>query len=1211
VDKFNDQYFSAESNQCEVPTCTSINATVPVYGVVSVSVADSASNPQEGLSVIALNGLDQVGSAAFTGSDGVATLNLPEGNYRFNTEFHQQQYYSGTSNHCTIPTCTTTSITVPVFGNVTVSVTDTAEAVQTGLLVTAYNGDTATDFSATTDENGQATLNLPEGSYRFQTIKNGTRSYSGETNHCTIPTCTTAGITVPVFGQVTVTVADSVNTPQSTLPVFAYNGDTQTGYNSITDNNGQVTLTLPEGSYRFRSNKNSVAFYSGTENHCTVPTCTSAQVTLPVFGDVTVMVTNVNNEPQTDVPVYAYTGETYTGYNGRTDSTGQATISLPEGSYHFRATLHDFDYFSSTEDSCTVPTCTAVSIDVPEFGALTVTVSDSASTPQPGLTVTAMNGEVETASHGTTGENGQVILLLPDGDYRFKVVTHTLDYFSAENNTCTVPTCTEAAIAVPIFGQMTVSVVNTANVAQPNLPVYVYRVVEITPEATATPEPTPTEEPTQQPTEQPTEEPEDNVANQTELVETGISGTTDAEGHVTFDLPEDTYRFRTDLYGHQYFSDEENPVIVPTDTTASITVPVFADVTVTVVDRDQETQPNLTVYAYDGETYSGASGTTDGYGNVHLMLPEGGYRFRADQYNLPFWSNATNDCTVPTCTTATVTVLGSGYSANDQTISYTYDNLNRLTAADYDNGLYYHYTYDAVGNRTAQESAFNTVTNNHTYTYDNANRLTAVDNQDYTFDENGNMTSDGVYTYSYDSANRLTGVNKEGTAISYSYNGQGDRVQQTVNGVVKNFTLDLNSGLPQVLAYDTETYIYGLDRLGYEKNSEDYQYLADALGSVRQVVKASGAYVGLTLSQSYDPYGNVLSTNGETSSYGFTGEWTDSTGMVYLRARTYNPVAGTFLSKDPWSGDANSPMSYNKWMYGYGNPVKYTDPSGQNPLLGILGAGVTGFVIGVLGGAIFAECTYELSLSGQCGCDMQQQALSMSKQDWKDTIQLAGGIIGAAMGAVAAVGPGFTVYIGITGGFLSLVDLANTIQIAINETGFTACTGIRIAFDVIGLISSTKLIKAGWKGVEESSKWYSWKKPPIQRSPNDIDVSPNAPKANNGVNGYIGTSLKQIADLQYWLRVIKNMGATDIRVGQNQVNYNGQRVGINLPDLQFSLNNRRYYVEWDSPSSGRGIPHAQRIASNDPSAYGLLQLGPNDPLPNLHTLWQQIILITK
>jgi hypothetical protein len=94
---------------------------------------------------------------------------------------------------------------------------------------------------------------------------------------------------------------------------------------------------------------------------------------------------------------------------------------------------------------------------------------------------------------------------------------------SGSGNTCVILGCSADSITLATFGQMTVSVVNTANVAQPNLPVYVYRVVEITPEATAIPEPTPTTEPTQQPTE----EPEENVANQTELVETSIIGTTD------------------------------------------------------------------------------------------------------------------------------------------------------------------------------------------------------------------------------------------------------------------------------------------------------------------------------------------------------------------------------------------------------------------------------------------------------------------------------------------------------------------------------------------------------------------------------------------------------------------------------------------------------------------------------------------------------------
>jgi hypothetical protein len=45
-----------------------------------------------------------------------------------------------------------------------------------------------------------------------------------------------------------------------------------------------------------------------------------------------------------------------------------------------------------------------------------------------------------------------------------------------------------------------------------------------------------------------------------------------------------------------------------------------------------------------------------------------------------------------------------------------YDLLYRLTAADYSTGQYYHYAYEAVGNRLSQQSHIGTTN----YTYDSA-----------------------------------------------------------------------------------------------------------------------------------------------------------------------------------------------------------------------------------------------------------------------------------------------------------------------------------------------------------------------------------------------------------------------------------------------------------------------------------------------------------
>jgi len=58
----------------------------------------------------------------------------------------------------------------------------------------------------------------------------------------------------------------------------------------------------------------------------------------------------------------------------------------------------------------------------------------------------------------------------------------------------------------------------------------------------------------------------------------------------------------------------------------------------------------------------------------------------------------------------------------------------------------------------------------------------------------------------------------------------------------------------------------------------------------------------------------------------------DSTQLIFLRARWYNPADGRFQSRDTWEGDVNRPLSMNRWMYVVGNPVNLTDPTGKFPI---------------------------------------------------------------------------------------------------------------------------------------------------------------------------------------------------------------------------------------------------------------------------------------
>jgi len=116
-----------------------------------------------------------------------------------------------------------------------------------------------------------------------------------------------------------------------------------------------------------------------------------------------------------------------------------------------------------------------------------------------------------------------------------------------------------------------------------------------------------------------------------------------------------------------------------------------------------------------------------------------------------------------------------------------------------------------------------------------------------------------------------------------------------------------------------------LERIAQEDTNGMLYFIPDALGSVRVLADASGDIVDAT---SYSPYGE--SSGMAETSYGFTGEWTDSyIKLIYLRSRYYAPETGRFLTRDTWQGDYTRPLSLNRWNYVEGNPVNYIDPTGK------------------------------------------------------------------------------------------------------------------------------------------------------------------------------------------------------------------------------------------------------------------------------------------
>jgi|GEM_PF-1207430 len=266
----------------------------------------------------------------------------------------------------------------------------------------------------------------------------------------------------------------------------------------------------------------------------------------------------------------------------------------------------------------------------------------------------------------------------------------------------------------------------------------------------------------------------------------------------------------------------------------------------------------------------------------------------------------------------------------------SYDQAARLVAENIADSLLgandNSYSYDTVNNMI--ESQVQGVTT--AYRYDDNDRLLQKGGQRFQYDSVGNLIQeslDGAITsYSYNSQQQLVSVLNGQGQTQMSYDPNGLLFAQMGPVAANDYLWDSNRQYAQIISEGqgsalSRIYSHAPGLIIEDAVNDIFYNHQDAKGSTSLVSNATG----ILNAHVYSAYGDLIDSAAvNESQYLYGGEYFNKANNAYnLRKRWYRPELGRFTQMDTWPGNAQNPISYNKYLYGNADPVNHLDPTGM------------------------------------------------------------------------------------------------------------------------------------------------------------------------------------------------------------------------------------------------------------------------------------------